>query len=144
MASLFIGAPLFHPSLTSQYRARRGKKKNELVDGENVARVLLANPGLPPYQLCTQRTRLQDLPRTRDRLGEQRKANQMMLEALPDTTTASLSTALQAVLTSVEAAFKELEHAMAILVAQVASTLLTLQGISVMLAGTVSAEIGDI
>ncbi|WP_019008857.1 IS110 family transposase [Deinococcus aquatilis] len=29
-----------HPSLTSQYRARRGKKKNDLVDAENVARVL--------------------------------------------------------------------------------------------------------
>ncbi|UQN09632.1 IS110 family transposase [Deinococcus sp. QL22] len=89
-----------HPSLTSQYRARRGKKKNDLVDAENVARVLLANPQLPPYQLSTQRTRLQELSRTRDKLAQQRKANQMMLEALPDTTTDSLSTALQAVLTS--------------------------------------------
>ncbi|UQN07165.1 IS110 family transposase [Deinococcus sp. QL22] len=88
-----------HPSLTSQYRARRGKKKNDLVDAENVARVLLANPQLPPYQLSTQRTRLQELSRTRDKLAQQRKANQMMLEALPDTTTDSLSTALQAVLT---------------------------------------------
>ncbi|WP_415791842.1 IS110 family transposase, partial [Deinococcus saxicola] len=111
-----------HPSLTSQYRARRGKKKNDLVDAENVARVLLANPQLPPYRLCTQRTRLQELSRTRDKLAQQRKANQMMLEALPDTTAASLSTALQAVLTSLEAALKELEHVMATLVAQVAPT----------------------
>ncbi|WP_240741111.1 IS110 family transposase [Deinococcus sp. Arct2-2] len=133
-----------HPSLTSQYRARRGKKKNDLVDAENVARVLLANPELPPYQLSTQRTRLQELSRTRDKLAQQRKANQMMLEALPDTTTASLSTALQAVLTSLEAALKELEHAMATLVAQVAPTLLTVQGIGVVLAGTVLAEMGDI
>ncbi|UQN09779.1 IS110 family transposase [Deinococcus sp. QL22] len=81
-----------HPSLTSQYRARRGKK-NDLVDAENVARVLLANPELPRYQLSTQRTRLQELSRTRDKLAQQRKANQMMLEALPDTTAASLSTA---------------------------------------------------
>ncbi|UQN09778.1 transposase [Deinococcus sp. QL22] len=47
-------------------------------------------------------------------------------------------------LTSLEAALKELEHAMAILVAQVAPTLLTLQGIGVVMAGTVLAEMGDI
>ncbi|UQN07237.1 IS110 family transposase [Deinococcus sp. QL22] len=133
-----------HPSLTRQYRARRGKKKNDLVDAENVARVLLANPQLPPDQLSEQRTRLQELSRTRDKLAQQRKANQMMLEALPDTMAASLSTALQAVLTSLEAAWKEREHAMATLVAQVAPTLLTLQGIGVVLAGTVLAEMGDI
>ena len=133
-----------HPSLTSQYRARRGKKKNDLVDAENVARVLLANPELPPYQLSAQRTQLQELSRTRDKLAQQRKANQMMLEALPTTTSASLRTALQAVLRSLEAALKELEQNMATLVAQVAPTLLTLQGIGVVLAGTVLAEMGDI
>jgi transposase len=147
LASLFArNASVYyiHPSLTSQYRARRGKKKNDLVDAENVARVLLANPQLPPYQLSTQRTRVQELSRTRDKLAQQRQANQMMLEALPDTAAASLSTALRAVLTSLEAALKELEHAMATLVAQVAPTLLTLQGIGVVLAGTVLAEMGDI
>ncbi|MFB9995002.1 transposase, partial [Deinococcus oregonensis] len=92
----------------------------------------------------TQRTRLQELSRTRDKLAQQRKANQMMLEALPDATTASLSTVLQAVLTSLEAALKELEQAMATLVAQVAPTLLTLKGIGVVLAGTVLAEVGEI
>ncbi|UQN09570.1 hypothetical protein M1R55_25830 (plasmid) [Deinococcus sp. QL22] len=39
--------------------------------------MLLANPQLPPYQLSTQRTRLQELSRTRDKLAQQRKANQM-------------------------------------------------------------------
>ncbi|WP_240741189.1 hypothetical protein [Deinococcus sp. Arct2-2] len=112
-----------HPSLTSQYRARRGK--NNLVDAEDVARVLLANPQLPPYRLCQQRTRLQELSRTPDKLAEQRKANQMMLEALPDTTTDALRTAVRAVLTSLEAALKEVEQAMAALVAQVAPALLT-------------------
>jgi transposase len=28
------------PTLTSQYRARRGKKKNDPIDAENAARVL--------------------------------------------------------------------------------------------------------
>jgi transposase len=132
-----------HPSLTSVYRARRGKKKNDLVDAENVARVLLANPHLPPYRPCQQGSRLQELSRTRDKLAEQRKANQMMLDALPEATGA-LSTALQAVLTSLEAALKELEHAMATLVADIAPALLTLLGIGVVLAGTVLAEVGDI
>jgi hypothetical protein len=36
------------PSLTSQYRARRGRKKNDVVDAENVGRALLANPQLTP------------------------------------------------------------------------------------------------
>jgi transposase len=35
------------PSLTSQYRARRGRKKSDAVHAENVARALLANPRLP-------------------------------------------------------------------------------------------------
>ena len=35
------------PSLTSQYRARRGRKKSDVIDAENVARALLANPQLP-------------------------------------------------------------------------------------------------
>jgi transposase len=35
------------PSLTSQYRSRRGRKKNDIVDATNVARALLANPQLP-------------------------------------------------------------------------------------------------
>ncbi|WP_407543278.1 transposase (plasmid) [Deinococcus radiomollis] len=84
------------------------------------------------------------MSRTRDKLAKQRKANQMMLDALPEVTTGALSTALQAVLTSLEAALKELEHAMATLVAEVAPALLTLRGIGVVLAGTVLAEVGDI
>ena len=133
-----------HPSLTSQYRARRGKKKNDLVDAENVARVLLANPHLPPYRPCQQRTRLQELSRTRDKLAEQRKASQMMLDALPEATTGALSTALGGVLSALEAALKELEQAMATLVAEVAPALLTLRGIGMVLAGTILAEVGDI
>ena len=84
------------------------QEKNDLVDAENVARVLLANPHLPPYCPCQQRTRLQELSRTRDKLAKQRKANQMMLDALPEATTGALSTALWAVLSVLEAALKML------------------------------------
>jgi len=81
-----------HPSLTSQCRAQRGKK-NDLVDAENVARVLLANPHLPPYRPCHQRSRLQELSRTRDKLAKQRKGDQMMLDVFPEVTMSALNTA---------------------------------------------------
>ena len=53
--SIFVGQLLsrgesvfsISPSLTSQYRARRGRKKNDIIDAGNVARALLANPQLP-------------------------------------------------------------------------------------------------
>ena len=68
----------------------------------------------------------------------------MMLDALPEATTGALSTALRAVVTSLETAIDELEHAMATLVQQVAPALLRLRGIGVVLAGTVLAEVGDV
>ncbi len=37
------------PTLTSQYRSRRGKKKNDEVDAANAARALSANPDLPAH-----------------------------------------------------------------------------------------------
>lgn len=39
------------PGLTSQYRSKRGAKKNHEVDAANAARASLANPGLPPPTL---------------------------------------------------------------------------------------------
>ena len=36
------------PSLTSQYRSRRSRKKNDAVDAQNAARGLLANPQRHP------------------------------------------------------------------------------------------------
>jgi len=48
--SMFVGQLLsrgdrvfsISPSLSSQYRARRGRKKNDIIDAGNVARALLA------------------------------------------------------------------------------------------------------
>ena len=58
------------PSLTSQYRARRGRKKNDLIDAGNVARALLANPQLPELNAVEQQRTLQELTRTQRRLSE--------------------------------------------------------------------------
>ena len=59
------------PSLTSQYRARRSRKKNDLVDAENVGRALLANPQLTPLHNTEQQRGLQELTRAQRRLSEQ-------------------------------------------------------------------------
>lgn len=61
-------------SLTSQYRARRGRKKNDIIDAGNVARALLANPQLSELNRVEQQRTLQELTRTQRRLSEQLKA----------------------------------------------------------------------
>ena len=67
------------PSLTSQYRSRRGRKKNDIVDAENVGRALLANPQLAPLHCTRQRRELQELTRAQRGLSEQLKANRTAL-----------------------------------------------------------------
>ena len=70
------------PSLTSQYRARRGRKKNDVVDAENVGRALLANPQLTPLHNTEQQRELQELTRAQRRLSEQLRANRGALQEL--------------------------------------------------------------
>ena len=48
------------PNLTSQYRSRRGRKKNDIVDATNVARALLANPRLPLLRNSDSQRELQE------------------------------------------------------------------------------------
>ncbi len=62
-------------SLTSQYRARRGRKKSDVIDAENVARALLANHKLPELHAVDHQRELQELTRTQRRLSEQLKAS---------------------------------------------------------------------
>ncbi len=57
------------PSLTSQYRTRRGRKKNDIIDAANVARALLANPQLTELKILEQQRTLQELTRTQWRLS---------------------------------------------------------------------------
>ena len=54
------------PSLTSQYRSRRGRKKNDRVDAENVGRALLASPQLTPVHSTEQQRQLQELTHARN------------------------------------------------------------------------------
>ena len=70
------------PSLTSQYRSRRGRKKNDVVDAENVGRALLANSRLTPLHNTEQQRELQELTRAQRRLSEQLSANRVALQEL--------------------------------------------------------------
>jgi len=49
------------PSLTSRYRSRRGRKKNDVIDAANVAPALLANPKLPAWQGSDQQREMQEM-----------------------------------------------------------------------------------
>ena len=70
------------PSLTSQYRSRRGRKKNDVVDAENVGRALLANSQLTPLHNTEQQRELQELTRAQRRLSQQLSANRVALQEL--------------------------------------------------------------
>jgi transposase len=72
------------PSLTSQYRSRRGRKKNDVVDAANVARALLANPPLPALRSREQQRELQEMSRAQHRLSEQLKSNRSALAELTE------------------------------------------------------------
>jgi transposase len=72
------------PNLTNQYRSRRGRKKNDVVDAANIARALLANPRLPLLRNSDSHRELQELSRAQRRLSEQLKSNRGALKELAD------------------------------------------------------------
>jgi 1-aminocyclopropane-1-carboxylate deaminase/D-cysteine desulfhydrase-like pyridoxal-dependent ACC family enzyme len=59
-----------------------------LIDAENAAKVLLANPDLPLYQPLQAQRELKELTRTRMRLSQQLTANRMALKDLEPATPA--------------------------------------------------------
>ena len=63
------GEAIYHipPNLTSQYRARLSRKKNDVVDASNAARALLANPELRVFRPGQYQREFQDLTRTQRR-----------------------------------------------------------------------------
>lgn len=130
------------PTLTSQYRSRRGRKKNDVIDAENAARALAANADLPPYQPGEEQAELQALSRNRERLAKQLKANRMALDALPPHSPAG--DALEAAIASLAQAIKTLEQELAQRVKVLVPELLEEQGISYVLAGVLMAETGNI
>lgn len=129
------------PSLTSQYRSKRGHTKNDLVDAENIAKAALANPCLGSFQPRAKLEELKSLSRTRERLAQQLTAHRLSLqsrEAQP------ARQALEAVVAVLVEQLKVLEVAMKRLVDTLMPELLEVQGVGVVHAATLLAEAGDV
>jgi transposase len=129
------------PNLTSQYRSRRGRKKNDVVDATNVARALLANPQLPVLQMSESQRELQELSRAQRRLSEQLKSNRGALREL--TNDSPVREILQKVIRTLVVQLKELERQLRRAVSRVMPHLLDLPGVGAIMAGTLLAEVGD-
>lgn len=129
------------PSLTSQYRSRRGRKKSDEVDAENVARAMLANPELSNFKPQAKLEELKRLSRTREALVKQLGAHRLSLQSI-DLKTARH--ALEAVIAVLIEQVKVLETAMKVLVDELMPELLEVQGVGVIHAATLLAEAGDV
>jgi transposase len=129
------------PSLTSQYRCRRGTKKNDQVDAANVARALLANPQLPSLQHSDRQRELQELSRAQRRLAEQLRSNRSALAELSEHS--PVRAVLEEVIRTLILQLKELEKQLRSIVCTVMPALLELSGVGAIVAGTLLAEVGD-
>ncbi len=130
------------PNLTSQYGSRVNQKKNDVVDAQNAARVLQANPGLPTFQPGEHQRELQDLTRTQRRLSEQLKANKMALQALD--TGSSARSALTQVIRILEEQLADMSKQMKTKVKSFAPALLELLGVGPVVASVILGEVGAI
>lgn len=130
------------PNLTSQYRSRVSQKKNDVVDAQNAARALQANPGLPTFQPGEHQRELQDLTRTQRRLSEQLKANKMALQTLEQGS--SVRTALAQVIQVLKEQLDHLASQMSALVKTLAPALLDLLGVGPVVASVILGEVGNI
>lgn len=129
------------PGLTSQYRSKGGRKKSDLVDAENVAKVALANPGLSSFEPQQAVEDLKTLTRTREALVKQLTAHKLGLQSVE---LESAREALEAVIKVLVEQLKALEADMKTLVDKLMPELLNVQGIGVVHAATLLAEAGDV
>jgi transposase len=128
------------PSMTSQYRSKRSRKKSDQVDAENVAKAALANPELAKFAPQDKIEELKTLTRTRELFAEQLKAHRLSLAA---TTLETARKALETVIDVLKQELKTLEKAMEVIVDELMPELTELTGIAVVNAASLLAEIGD-
>ena len=129
------------PGLTSQYRSRRGRKKNDVVDAENVARALLANPQWPALQLIEQQRELQELTRAQRRLSEQLKASRAARAEL--TPQSLVREILRSVIRTLVSQLRKLKEPIQLWVNSLMPSLLAVPGVGPIVAGVLLAETGD-
>ncbi len=130
------------PNLTSQYRYRLSRKKNDVVNAQNAARALMANPSLPTFCPGQYQRELQDLTRTQRRLSEQLKANRMALQSLD--LDSSVSATLAQVIQVLEEQLDYLADQMKALVKTLVPALLELLGVGPVVASIILGEVGSI
>jgi len=128
-------------NLTSQYRRKRTSTKNDEVDAENIARAYLANPDLSTFCVNDNIEQLKALTRTRENLVAQLTAHGLSLRTAEQ---ASVKAALESVISVLKAEIKKLEQAMKKLVKALMPELLELQGVGLVHAATLLAEVGDV
>lgn len=129
------------PSLTSQYRNKRGRTKSDVVDAENVARAVLANPALSSFAPQAQIEELKSLSRTREALVKQLMAHRLSLKTADSE---GVRQALQAVISVLGEQVKALEARMKTLVNELMPELLDVSGVGIVHAATLLAEAGDV
>ena len=129
------------PSLTSQYRSKRGRRKSDVVDAENIAKAALANPGISLFRPHVTIEELKSLSRTREALAGELTAHRLSLK---NAGLESVRQVLEAVVTVLVEQIKALESAMRILVDTLMPELLTVKGVGVVHAATLLAEAGDV
>jgi transposase len=129
------------PSMTAQYRSRRGRKKDDEVDAENAAKALLANPGITHYLPTRYEQRLKELTRSYQRLSHQLKASRMAAKTIDDALVREVNLKVVRTLEEALAALKrEIEKT----VRKVAPSLLKIRGVGPIVASTILAEAGRI
>lgn len=129
------------PSLTSQYRSRRGVKKDDVIDAANAARALQANAGLPRYVPGEHEAHLKAVSRTYQRLSTELKRLRMMKKAATD---AVVLEALEPGIAGMAEALEKLKSELAAVTEALAPELLERLGFGPVVTGTVLAEVGDI
>lgn len=129
------------PSLTSQYRSRRGVKKDDVIDAANAARALQANAELPRYEPAEHEAHLKAVSRTYQRISTELKRLRMMRNAAEDEV---VITALEPAITAMSEALETLKGELDTITGAVATELRQRQGVGPVVAATVLAEVGDI
>lgn len=130
------------PAVTSQYRSRRGRKKNDEVDAANIARALLANPELPTFDRDETVETLKRHTRTRQRLVGKLQSERMALKDLP--AASPIRPSIESVIRALEEAIAAISVRIEKIVKSLNPDFLDVKGVGPVVAGVVLAETGDI
>ncbi|UQN09201.1 transposase [Deinococcus sp. QL22] len=113
-----------------------------MVDAQNAARALMANPELPPFQRGVQQRHLQDLTHAQRKLSQEHQAHKATLTSLD--LNSPVRPVLEMVMTTLQEQRKVLERHLKDVVSSLLPALLNVQGVGPVVAGIVLGEIGRV